>query len=206
MPKRLDAPRQTSDKAKKKRLRRGGLQAPPPLKLTPVFLNRPPVGFRPPRRQACRAARAALASLSCSIPSLLLLHRRCKQQQLAHSAHDHTVFGVAPFPFGSGFKRLLGYILLRFAPLARAPCYSHGIRIRRTYSQRTLLSLLARKPLSSLLSPLCGLRFAAFPSPAVAQDFTKCMQDDGTKQPSQCKLLAEDYVECLHHHKQVRLL
>jgi hypothetical protein len=32
------------------------------------------------------------------------------------------------------------------------------------------------------------------------------MQDDGTKQPSQCKLLAEDYVECLHHHKQVRLL
>jgi hypothetical protein len=148
----------------------------------------------------------ALASLSCSIPSLLLLHRRCKQQQLAHSAHDHTVFGVAPSPFGSGFKRLLGYILLRFAPLARALCYSHGIRIRRAYSQRTLLSLLARKPLSSLLSPLCGLRFAAFPSPAVAQDFTKCMQDDGTKQPSQCKLLAEDYVECLHHHKQVRLL
>jgi hypothetical protein len=29
------------------------------------------------------------------------------------------------------------------------------------------------------------------------------MQDDATKQPSQCKLLAEDYIECLHHHKQV---
>ncbi len=54
-------------------------------------------------------------------------------------------------------------------------------------------------------SPL-SLRFAAFPSPAVVQDFTKCMQDDSTKQPSQCKLLAEDYVECLHHHKQVGLL
>ena len=42
-----------------------------------------------------------------------------------------------------------------------------------------------------------------FTSLAATQDFTKCMQDDGTKQPSQCKLLAEDYIECLHHHKQV---
>jgi hypothetical protein len=78
-------------------------------------------------------------------------------------APDHTVFGVAPLPFGSGFKRLLGYILLRFAPLARALCYSHGIWIRRTHSQRTLLSLLARKPLSSLRFVACVLQLSPHP-------------------------------------------
>ncbi len=61
-------------------------------------------------------------------------------------------------------------------------------------------------PSGSCVSPFAlWPALADFASPAVAQDFTKCMQDDGTKQPSQCKLLAEDYIECLHHHKQVLL-
>ena len=78
---------------------------------------------------------------------------------------------------------------------------SHGIWIWRCDSKRPLLSILA-----------CACAYLIFlrsvfllSSSTVCQDFTKCMQDEGTKQPSQCKLAAEDYVECLHHHKQVRM-